>query len=269
MNDSPATADRNRTGFEIDDESRHSEAGDTLIEVLMTLVVASLCAVAFLVAFTTAISASAEHRTLVSMDTVLRSVSEQAVSQIQQQPNPLFASCATPATYSGVGFTAPAGYSATITSVDYWNGSSFGPTCAAGSSAPQLIGVSVTGPLGTASSISLAVNDLSFSSSASEAQLVFTIQPVGGAHGTPLATQPTVTIEDAGGNPVLTNISTVNLAITSGTGTGGAVLSGCTQSESQGVVTFTGCTINDAGTGYTLTATDGSLTAASSAFTVS
>ncbi len=251
------------------DESNSSEAGDTLIEVLMTLVVASLCVVAFLVAFTTSISASAEHRKLVSLDTVLRSVSEQALSQIQQQPNPLFASCATPATYSGIGFNLPAGYTSTITSVEYWNGASFGPTCTTGSIAPQLIGVSVSGPLGISSSISFAANDLSYSSSTVEAKLVFTTQPVGGANGTPLTTQPVVTIEDASGNPVITNVSTISLAITSGTGTSGASLTGCAQSESQGVITFSGCTINDAGTGYTLTATDGSLTQISSPFTVS
>ena len=145
------------------EDPRRLEAGDTLIEVLMTLVVASMCVAAFLVAFTTSISASAEHRTMVSMDTVVRSVSEQALSQIQQQPHPLFASCATPSTYGAVNFSAPSGYTASVTSVQYWNGTSFGTSCTSGSVAPQLIAVSVSGPLGTASSISFAVDDPSYS----------------------------------------------------------------------------------------------------------
>jgi hypothetical protein len=46
-------------------------------------------------------------------------------------------------------------------------------------------------------------------------------------------------------------------------------LSGCSQSESGGIVSFSGCTINTVGTAYKLHATDGSLTAAdSSAFNV-
>ncbi|MGA9077896.1 MAG: hypothetical protein WB383_06155, partial [Acidimicrobiales bacterium] len=58
---------------------------------------------------------------------------------------------------------------------------------------------------------------------------------------------------------------------TSGTPNSGGpgALTGCTQSETNGVISFTGCEINTAGVGYELTATDGSLTAAnSSAFNV-
>lgn len=257
--------------FSVDDR-RRSEAGDTLIEVLMTLVVASLCVVAFLVAFSTSISASAEHRTMVSMDTVMRSVSEQTVSQIQLQANPLFTPCATPATYNGLNFGVPTGYSTTITSVQYWNGTSFSSTCTAGSTSPQLIDLTVTGPLGTTSSISFAVDDSRYKGSAGEdvaSQLAFTTQPVGGTQGVPLTTQPTITVEDSSGSPATSDASTVTLVITSGTGTSGATLSGCSQAESQGAITFSGCTINESGTGYTLTATDGTLTAVSSQFTVS
>lgn len=139
--------------------ARGDETGDTLIEVMMTMVIASMCVVAFLTAFTTAISASAEHRTMVSMGTVLRSASETALSQIQQQPSPLYASCATPSTYSNVAFSTPSGYSASITSVEYWNGTAFSTSCTSGSTAPQLIGVTVAGPLGTSSSISFTVDD--------------------------------------------------------------------------------------------------------------
>src|SRR5207253_2424480 len=58
----------------------------------------------------------------------------------------------------------------------------------------------------------------------------------------------------------------VTLAITAGTPTSGGpgTLSGCTQSETSGVITFSGCKIDTAGTNYKLHATDGGLTATDS-----
>lgn len=251
------------------DSDEHSEAGDTLLEVLATLVIASLCVVAFLTAFSTSISASAEHRTIVSLDAVVRAVSERATSQIQQQANPMFVPCATPSSYRSVNLGAPSGYSATITSVQYWDGTTFGSSCAAGSGTPQLISITVTGPIGTSSSISFAVDDPKYSGSAAVAsQLVFTTEPSGGTHGTPLTTQPVITVEDSAGNPVTADSSVVSLAVTPGSGTSGASLGGCSQSETQGVISFSGCTIDESGSGYTLTATDGPLSTVSGPFTV-
>ena len=92
----------------------HSEAGDTLIEILLALVVISLGVVSLIGAFATSISASASHRSLATLDTLLKSYAETATFQIQQSSNPMFATCATPATYSGISssFTLPAGDSA-------------------------------------------------------------------------------------------------------------------------------------------------------------
>jgi hypothetical protein len=85
-------------------------------------------------------------------------------------------------------------------------------------------------------------------------QLVFTQQPSSSTGGTVLATQPKVTIQDAGGNTVNTDTSAVTLAI--GTNPGGGTLSGCSGVTTAGVATFSGCKIDRAGSGYTLTATD-------------
>jgi hypothetical protein len=98
--------------------------------------------------------------------------------------------------------------------------------------------------------------------------LVFTTSPANGTAGG-LSPQPVVTVEDASGNPVATDLSTVALSILSGTPTAGGpgAVTGCSQSETAGVVTFSGCAIDTAGTAYQLHATDGTLTAAdSSAF---
>jgi type II secretory pathway pseudopilin PulG len=101
--------------------SHSDETGDTLIEVLVAIIVLSLSGLALLLTFSTAIAASAEHRSLATNDTVLRSTAEVAFSLIQQQASPLFTSCATPGDYvSPNNFGAPAGYSAVFTSGDYW-----------------------------------------------------------------------------------------------------------------------------------------------------
>ena len=97
-------------------------------------------------------------------------------------------------------------------------------------------------------------------------QLAFTTQPGGGTAGSAWSTQPVVEIRDAQGNRVTGATDSVTLTITSGTGTAGAALS-CTSNAvaaSSGVASFSGCQIDKAGTGYTLTASSGSLTAATS-----
>jgi hypothetical protein len=87
-------------------------------------------------------------------------------------------------------------------------------------------------------------------------QVAFTTQPGNGSPGTALHPQPTVTIQDAGGNTVTTDTNAITLAVTAGTGTAGAAVTGCTGTTTLGVAAFTGCTVNTSGTGYTLTATD-------------
>jgi len=104
-------------------------------------------------------------------------------------------------------------------------------------------------------------------------KLIFTTEPSANATGgTAFAQQPVVTVEDAEGNTVTSSSASITLAITSGTGTAGATLT-CTTNPlaaSSGVATFAGCNINLAGSGYTLKATSGTLTSATStAITVS
>jgi hypothetical protein len=102
-------------------------------------------------------------------------------------------------------------------------------------------------------------------------KLVFTQQPGGGTGGTSFATQPIVAVEDAGGNIVTTDTSTITVARTSGTGTSGATLT-CTANAlaaTAGISTFAGCRIDKSGNNYTVTATASGLTSAvSSTFNV-
>ncbi len=99
-------------------------------------------------------------------------------------------------------------------------------------------------------------------------KLVFTTQPTGTTGGSAFGTQPVVAVEDAAGNVVTSATTTVSLAITSGTGTSGAALTCAPVSATSGVASFSGCAINDQGSGYTLTATGGGLTGVSAAFNV-
>ncbi|HEU4702299.1 MAG TPA: hypothetical protein VFS37_07425 [Conexibacter sp.] len=100
-------------------------------------------------------------------------------------------------------------------------------------------------------------------------QLLFTTSPASASGGTAFGTQPVVTARDADGNTATSYGGTVTLAIVSGTGTAGATLSACTGSLRSGVVTFSGCKIDRAGSNYRLRASDGTLSADSSAFNVS
>jgi hypothetical protein len=113
-------------------------------------------------------------------------------------------------------------------------------------------------------------NTLTFNVVAGPAtKLAFTASPSNSTGGVAFGTQPVVTIQDANGNTVTGDTSSVTLAI--GTNPGGGTLTCATNpnTASGGVATFTGCKIDKAGNGYTLTATDGSLTSAtSSAFNI-
>jgi hypothetical protein len=123
----------------------------------------------------------------------------------------------------------------------------------------------------TATDGSLTQTSNPFTVSAGQpAELLFSTSPSQNTvAGVNFSTQPVVSVEDAYGNVVTSDSSTVTLSITPGTGTSGAVVSSCVGTETNGLVGFTGCSISTAGTGYTLTATDGSLIAAvSSTFNV-
>ena len=242
------------------------EAGDTLIEILIAIVILGIASVALLVAFAASISASAVHRSIATFDTVLRSATQQAISQIQQQPDPLYVSCAYTSTYqtgpNQVVFSLPPTYSASVSQVQYWNGTTFTTNhaqCIANS--PQWITIVVKNNVTGQQFPSNFIVDDPYAPPVPVGgpayQLVFVQQPSGADAGTAFGTQPAIAIEDASGNVVTTDLSPVTLTITTGTGTSGAVLSQyCTGVENSGVVTFSGCSINLAGLNYQLTATD-------------
>ena len=96
------------------------------------------------------------------------------------------------------------------------------------------------------------------------AQLVFTSQPSAVMAGVPIAPAIAVTTRDAQGNTATAFTGGVTVAL--GASPGGGTLSGTvTTTAAAGVATFSNLSIDRSGVGYTLVATSGGLTAATSA----
>ena len=261
-----------------------TEAGDTLVEVLVALVVIGLTAAALLGALATSLIASGEQRGLATTDTVLKSYVEAAIFQIENQPygasgvNPIFAACglASPAYYTagiahGTGsvggaplYTPPSlpspGYSASIVQVQYWNGSSFVSSCSPGSLNPQQLTAIATAPNGTSSTLSFVVSNPHVPAGSASQVVIVTQPPSNATSGSPFTVG--VVIEDSLGHVINSNAS-VRLGITTQTGTVGAALA-CSSNPvvaSAGAASFS-CSINFAGAGYTLSATSPGLSSA-------
>ena len=94
-------------------------------------------------------------------------------------------------------------------------------------------------------------------------QLAFVQQPTNATSGAAISPAPTVQVRDANDNLVPTATDAVTVAI--GTNPGGGTLGGtATANATAGVATFSGLSIDKAGTGYTLTASASGLSGATS-----
>lgn len=166
-------------------DCRTSEDGDTLIELLITIVVTALAAVSLIAAFGAEVAASSVHRNLATIDLVLKDFAESATYQIQLSPSYAYQACATfdptmyayntspntptyipygPATLS---YQPPVKYKVRITSIQYLSGSTLGASltsttfvssCPSSSvKSPQLITAEATGPRGSSDTLSFVV----------------------------------------------------------------------------------------------------------------
>jgi hypothetical protein len=256
-----------------------SETGETLVEVLLALIILALASVALITAFGTDISASAEHRSLATFDTALASSITTTTTLIQEQYASVFTTCpADPnnplaayptsavltAALNIPGYTATIEAAGTLPAVEYSSGNGFTPTCTSGTSGdvsePQLITVVVTDTAtGYSQSNSVVAIDPApvqaiAGSGSTPTELVFVTEPEGATVDTPFSTQPILEVED-GGLPVTNDFSPVVLTLSGGTN-GASLSSTCSGSETSGVIHFSGCSINEVGTGYVLTATE-------------
>src|SRR6516165_10030043 len=110
---------------------RSSEAGETLVEMLIAIVIIGIAVTAILGALLTSMTASTQHRGLAVEDTLLRSYAEQAKQQIELQ-TPTSSTSYQPScqpsysvSWPPAGFTVPAGYNVTITRIQYWTAAGF------------------------------------------------------------------------------------------------------------------------------------------------
>ncbi len=117
--------------------------------------------------------------------------------------------------------------------------------------------------LSAASSGLTSATSATFNISAGPAsKLAFVQQPGNTTHNVTISPAVTVQIQDAGGNVVFSS-STVTIAI--GTNPSSGTLSGTTSvAASSGLATFNSLSINNVGTGYTLTTSSSGLTGATS-----
>ncbi len=276
-----------------------SEAGETLVEVLLALIILALASVALITAFETSINASAEHRDLANFNSVLASSIATTTSLVQQDSNGVFSNCQPLSGYpSGAQITSAlglTGYTAAIApsgsqpAVEYSLNGSYSTACSSDDvSNPQLINVVVTNTAtGRTQSDTVVVDDpvviqTTGVSGTTANELVFVTQPEGATVGTDFDTQPVLEVQDC--QPavppalpvcsiVTSDLSPITLSV--GAGPAGASLSNtCSGEETAGIVTYTGCSLDVVGTGYQLYASEpdpsgtGNLTSSSAPFTV-
>ena len=259
-----------------------SEEGETLVEVLLSVIILGVASVALIAAFGTDISASAEHRSLANFDTALASSIATTTSLIQQQYAAVFAACpASPGSLAGYpssaalttalnisGYTASIQASGSLPAVEYTgtSDSGFTTTCTPSNVGdPQLITLVVTDThTGYSQTNSVVVDDptpiaVSAGNSSGATQLVFATEPEGATAGSAFTTQPILEVLDSNNHIVTTDLSPITLTLSGGTN-GAALSSTCSGVETSGVVVYSGCSIDQVGTGYVLTATEPSPT---------
>jgi hypothetical protein len=264
----------------------HSEAGETLIEVLLALIILAMASVALITAFGADIKASAEHRILANFDTAEASAIATTTSLIQQQYAGVFSTCpATPlagypssavltAALNIPNYTASIASSGSLPAVEYSSGSGFTANCSIGANGdvgdPQLINIVVTDTVTGYSQSNAIVATLpepvqiGGGGGSTAANLDFVTQPEGATVDAPFTTQPIIEVMDggSGGNPpkiVTTDLSPITVTLAGGT-VGASLSPDCSGVETSGIVVFSGCSINEVGTGYQLVASEPSPT---------
>ena len=247
-------------------QERSSERGDTLMEVLIALTILGIAGVALLAGFATAITSSAEHRSLASLDSSTRLAANQAIADLQLQAqnasnNPFACSGFTPSLGSP-GFAVAA-------TPAYWNGTGWQQSpCVPYAPQQYTLVVSSTG---TGHSYSTTVTTVIYDPAAppspsnvtAPTHLVWLQAPATGVAGISVSPQPAVAIEDAGNNIVTGAFSAVSLQWTGP----GSLSNTCFGAPTYGVVQFSGCSFSKAGT-YSVQAVASGLTSTTTATVV-
>ena len=255
------------------DSARSSEAGDTLVEVLLSLVILGIAAMALVTGFAVAITSSANHRSLTTLDASVRGATDAAIAQVQQNQALAFGTC--PNTYTSTTFLQnqhPLGNSFTITgaTVQYWSTttqafSSNLTTNPCTNYGPQQWTLTVSNGKYTTTTSTVIYDPavpLNTNPIGQAAKLVWLQSPTTGVVNSPLSPQPEIAVEDASGDIISNDFSSVTLTISGP----GSLSSTCSGVESYGVVPFGDCSVNVAGGPYQLSASDSNIGSPPTAF---
>ena len=153
-----------------------NDDGDTLIEILVTIVIVGLTIAAFMGTFVTVMQGSVQHRQLATNDIIAKDFAESATNQIELAASSIFVPCAS---FSGTATTTshivygstPLNYQPTdtaytikATSIAYMDNNSVPQSLTYCQSSldqylPQLLQVKVLGPKGSSATLSFVVTD--------------------------------------------------------------------------------------------------------------
>lgn len=135
--------------------SHRAESGMTLVEILVALSILGIAVVSIVSSMASASKASDEHRKQATADTVVKSFAESIKQKVSVGAYLLCPSV--PSSYSSPasgapavssyfrplpGWAAPTGYSAGVSAVKSWNGTSFSTTCPGTDGGAQLLSLS-------------------------------------------------------------------------------------------------------------------------------
>lgn len=106
---------------------RPGDAGETLIELLVTIAIMGVAVVTVLGAIGTCVRLADVHRKQARAGAYVRAYGEALENAVAASPTG-YTNCATTATYAGV-YSLAAPYAASITAVRYWIGGAWSTTC--------------------------------------------------------------------------------------------------------------------------------------------
>ena len=107
-----------------------NDEGETLIEVIMAVAIMGIAVVAIVGGIATTIFMSDVHRKEATAGAYVRNYAEAVTGHYDASASPSYLPAA-------VGFTAPSGFTAAVTSVQCWNGAGFG-LCSATNAVQQV-----------------------------------------------------------------------------------------------------------------------------------
>lgn len=141
---------------------QRGDAGESLVELLVSISVIGIAVTALLGAIGTAVDSSRQHQDTARGQAILRSWAETLSRPQDSGSGYTYTSCATPAAFppASGSVTVPAGWSAAVTSVQWWNGTTWS-TASCDDGGLQKLRLTVTSPAtvwpGTAQSLDVVV----------------------------------------------------------------------------------------------------------------